>query len=474
MELRDYQIKLIEQIRDKIRAGHKKIVMSSPTGSGKTVMFTYMVSNAIQRGGNVIVFTHRRELLKQASSTFNAFNLIPELIKPGVKFNKKSNLHVCMIETFNRRKETLAEFLNNKTLVIIDECHLSSFDKIFPLFNNNQIVIGATATCYRKGKAVKSMEEFYNDIAQEVDTPDLVEHGYLMPARSYGQKIDLKKAKKVGEDFDTKEIYQENKVYKGVVTNYLKICPDTKAIVFASNVDSSKQVCNEFNINGVRAKHIDGETPAFEREEILDWFKNTDNAIVCNCGILNAGYDQPDVKTIILYRATTSLPLFLQMCGRGSRMAEGKTHFNILDFGNNIKRLGFWEDARVWSLKKIVQRDKKEDAMITKDCPECEAILPAKTKKCTHCGFVFPDKKEDENDLIADLEKLEKREILNKAKQEDVNYKVMLVKSGLVKYGAILHSMTDVEEAYEFVRLMGWKKGWLHFNKQRYKVFNNG
>ena len=72
-----------------------------------------------------------------------------------------------------------------------------------------------------------------------------------------------------------------------------------------------------------------------ERDRILGWFENTKGAVLCNCGILTAGYDCPDIEVIILYRATTSLPLFLQMVGRGSRVTDVKREFTILDFGNN-------------------------------------------------------------------------------------------------------------------------------------------
>jgi len=149
-----------------------------------------------------------------------------------------------------------------------------------------------------------------------------------------------------GNDYDLSGVYEENRTYEGVVKNWKRHTPGTKTLLFAANVDASKRVAREFCANGIEAKHIDGNTSAAEREAALEWFASTDDAVLCNCGILTAGFDQPDIKTIILYRATTSLPLFLQMCGRGSRTAPGKTHFTILDFGNNIRRLGHWERPR--------------------------------------------------------------------------------------------------------------------------------
>ena len=475
MDLREYQLELIESLRGKLKEGKKRLVMSAPTGAGKTVMFTFMVSQHLKKGGRVLVFTHRRELLKQAGGTFGKFQLEPELITANGKPDLSKPLHVAMVETFNRRIEQYREFINTKTLIIIDECHLASFDKIFEYLPENAIVIGATATSYRKGKEIKGLNEMYQDICQVVDTPELIKMGYLSPAKTFGVQIDLSKAKKKGDDYDTKSLYEETKLYQGVVENYTRLCPNSKTILFASNVESSKQVCNEFNINGIDALHIDGQTSDKEREATLKWFDKTPNAVICNCGILNAGFDQPDVKTIILYRATTSLPLFLQMCGRGSRIFENKTHFNILDFGNNIRRLGFWEDARIWGLQKDVKKESKKDAMKTKDCPKCTAILHPTVKICTYCGHEFiKTKKEEEEEQIAKLTELTKGQAFSMAKMGGLKEKILLVKAKKIKATYLLHQMTDIEEARELIKLLGYKTGWEFYNKDRFKVFQNG
>jgi superfamily II DNA or RNA helicase len=475
IKLRDYQLQLIDQLRTFIREGKKRLVMSAPTGAGKTIMFSYMVSEHLKRGGKVLVFTHRTELLKQAGGAFKKFNLKPELITASGKPDLDKPLHVAMVETFNRRQEKYKDFLYTKSLIIIDECHLASFDKLFTYLPENAIVIGATATSYRKGKEIKGLNEMYQEICQVVDTPDLIKDGFLSPAKTFGVQIDLSKAKKKGDDYDTKSIYEETKLYKGVVENYKNICPGTKAILFASNVASSKQVCEEFNINGIIAKHIDGETPTKEREEILQWYDKTPNAIVCNCGILNAGFDQPDIKTVILYRATTSLPLFLQMCGRGSRTHENKTHFNILDFGNNIKRMGFWENARIWGLEKDVKRENKQEAIKTKDCPECNAILPGSVKKCPYCDRQFTKtKEEEENEIIAKLVELTKPQVFSLAKRATLKEKILLVKANKIKASYLLHQMNDIQEARQFIEMLGYKPGWEFYNRDRFKVFQNG
>ncbi len=365
-----------------------------------------------------------------------------------------------MVETFHRRD--YQDFIKSKTLIVIDEAHLTTFEKVFPLIDEKTIVIGATATPYRKGKNTPSLNEFYTDIVQSVDTKDLIELGYLSEAKTYGIPIDLKGVKKKGIDYDVADYYETNRTYEGVVSNWERLTKNTKTIIFSSNVKSSKRVTNEFVSKGYDAKHIDGKTPKNERKEILEWFDKTPNAILSNCGILNAGFDQPDIETVILYRATTSLPLFLQMCGRGSRVTDTKKEFTILDFGNNIKRLDFWESPRTWKLEKETTRTKKEDAKPIKECPKCYALIPTTAKSCKCCGYKFPIKKK-EKPIIVNLE------LIKKSTNSEL---VRLCKAKKLNAFRVLHNKTDYNDALEFITLMGYKRGFIYQNKKRFKVFD--
>lgn len=471
MELRDYQIKIIEALKNSLTK-NKRVVLCSATGSGKTTMFTYMVKKHIEKGGRALIFTHRKELLNQADNSFKRFDLKPELIKANSKPDLSKNLHISMVETFYKRIEDYQLFLNTRSLIIIDEAHLNSFNKIFEYINKETFVIGATATPFRKGKKTPELKQFYSDLIQLIDTPELIQKGYLSHAKSFGVKIDLKKAKKIGDDYDVSSIYNQNQMWHGVLKNWIKLTENTKTLLFSSNVEQSKKVCDEFNAQGYLAKHIDAKTPSKERENILEWFAKNDNAILCNCGILNAGFDQPDIKTIILYRATTSLPLFLQMCGRGSRITEKKNSFNILDFGNNIQRLGFWENARIWSLENEKTKSKKEGVPSIKYCENCGAINYARVTECVECETPF-EKKNDFEKKIAELKLLNKSESIDFAQNKSNIILAKMCKEKLISPFWVLHNKNDINDAREFCRLMGYKRGFEFHNKNRFKVFQS-
>lgn len=423
-----------------------------------------MVANAVKRGKSVIVFTHRKELLTQAGGTFSKIGLKPEFIEANKQPNLSARLHVAMVETFNRRMEGYQHILSEKDLIIFDEAHLQNFTKLFPFISNKSYVIGATATPYRKPKE-NQMSEFYEVLVQNMDTIDVIETGKLCMAKSYGIPIDMKGMKKKGDDYDTERYYEDNKIYEGVLENYKLHSLNDKTIIFASQVKSSKRVRNHFVANGFDCRHIDGTTPTKDREAILKWFADTPNAILCNCGVLTAGFDQPDIRTVILYRATTSLPLFLQMCGRGSRKLPGKDHFKILDFGNNIKRLGFWQDRRTWSLKYDAKY--KVGAAPIKECPECYFMMPMSAKECPNCGYLYPQKiKEPEKVILKELEWDATKG--KKISQLSLSELIALQKSAKIKAHFVWRVVRSrgIEELKTYADMIGYSSKWIGYQKQ--------
>lgn len=484
LQLRPYQQICISRIRECFAAGRKRIVLCAPTGAGKTAMFSYMVSRNLEKGGTALVVTDRIELMKQAGGAFNRLGLSPVNITAGSKPDLTHPLHVAMIETLSRRSEAYANFIASKQLIIFDEAHKAAFDKLFPYIHPDAFVIGATATPERKG-GQESLENFYGDIVQPIDTPDLIELGFLSDAMTYGIPIDLKGVKKIGGDYDANEMarrFEERRVYEGVIENYKRICPGTKTLAFSANIAQSKSLCDKLTGAGLNARHLDSEMAEWERNETLDWLRSTPDAILCNVGILTTGFDCPDIQTIILYRATTSLPLFLQMVGRGSRVTDTKKTFTILDFGNNIKAHKMWEAPRVWSLAKKPKREKK-DAPSVKDCPSCGGLVAASAKTCKMCGWEFKPKRDpkavNHTVTLSLLPKNERIKELNKLSLEEKAHLCRIdKKSGRKMAGFILHQMIpeEISDAEKFITLLGKSFSWFRTNeaRERYRVFGGG
>lgn len=466
IQLRKYQENAIVKLRNEISNGFKKLILCAPTGAGKTIMFTYMVSRAVQKNKRCLIVTDRTELLTQAGGSLEKFGLKPIEIKPNKKIKTLNGiLYVGMAQTLKRRikDKMYVDFLNDLDLIIFDEAHKQEFNDLMPYISNKTIVIGATATPYREGNQI-SLHEFYKEIIEVTTIGELIKTGFLSKPNTYGVKVDLSKVRTKAGDYDQNQVanmYDEVKMYHGVYENYTKITPNKKGIIFASNVASSIQLVNDFKSKGLPIEHIDGTTPPAERKRILEWFKNTSNALISNVGILNAGFDEPNLEVVILYRATKSISLFLQMCGRGSRVTENKKEFTILDFGNNVTRHGFWEQERSWNLKK---KKKKDGVAPVKDCPECFYLLPARLMECPNCNHVFEKtEKEEEEELIVELSKLNYQQIKDEVKTADFKKLELIAKAKGYKKTWLYYHLKTQKDLIDYAKYKGYNSKWVDY-----------
>ncbi len=390
MNLRPYQIDATKKIREAFLNGKKRVIICLPTGGGKTVVFSDIVAQTAKRGKRVAILTNRIELLTQAGGSIARMGVDFEVIEAKSKtIDTNAKVYVGMIETFYRRLKWYPQ-LRNIDLLIIDEAHIGSFKKIFSEISENTFVIGATATPIATSKA-DPLKNYYNECINPVQIQELIDGGFLCECFTFSAKVnqDALELDSKGEYTDES---QRKALYSGVVEKYEQFAKGTKTICFNINVAHSIQVSKEFEEAGYSSAHLDGETPEHERKRIINAFKRGEIQILNNVGILNAGFDDPATRTIIVNRATTSVSLWLQMAGRGSRPhpESGKEHFILIDMGGNWARLGLWEMERDW-VKMFNNPPKKrsEGTAPVKSCPSCEAILPASAKICKYCEHVF-------------------------------------------------------------------------------------
>lgn len=483
MNLRPYQENSLELIRDCFRKQRRRVILCLPTGAGKTVVFSTIVKMA--QGKRVLILTDRIELLTQAGGTLSKMGIEWQPIASGKKIDFSAGCHVAMVETFARRLTKYPQLLEYD-LVIIDEAHRGNFKKVLELIPSNVHVIGATATPVASQKKNPLLKQ-WQDIVCPVQIPDLVDMGFLVDCITYSaariDKTVLKK--KLGEytDQSLMDAFDRREVYAGVIEKYRLYAAGRKAICFNVNIAHSKTMCAEFNSAGIDCEHVDGTTPEAERLAILTRFKKGVTQVLCNVGIVTTGYDEPSVSCIIVNRATTSVPLWLQMCGRGSRIhpESGKRNFVILDMGENYRDLGLWNANRDWI--KGFWNPKKEGGTgvaPVRSCPGCEAILAASVRECPYCGHVHEAKHKEVKhvDFVRVDGKgkpiLPEDAPLPKPPQKDwpnmeVPEMVLYVKTKTYKAGWAIRVIKNrntarekaLQELSTFARLMGYSPGWV-------------
>ncbi len=354
--LYDYQQVDIEKIFKVIDAHPERynLLYQLPTGGGKTVIFSQIVREYIQRTNKkVLILTHRIELCKQTSKMLSEFGVLNKIINSKVKELPDQEDYMCfvaMVETLNNRLNDEKVEMKDVGLVIIDEAHYNSFRKLFKFFENC-FILGVTATPLSSNIKLP-MKDNYRELIVGDSIASLIEKGFLANANVYNYDVGLQSLKVgINGDYTVKsseELYSNLSMQEKLLSAYLERSKGKKTLIFNNGINTSKEVYETFKNAGYPIRHLDNTTSKQDRKQILKWFKHTPEAIVTSVSILTTGFDEPSVETIILNRATKSLTLYFQMIGRGSRILPGKDEFTVIDLGNNMARFGHWSSPVDW------------------------------------------------------------------------------------------------------------------------------
>ena len=248
--------------------------------------------------------------------------------------------------------------------------------------------------------------------------------------------------------------------------HYQQYGDNRQAVCFAVTVAHAVALCTQFLAAGITAAVVSAKTPKDERDSILARFKAGNIQIIVNCMLLTEGWDVPGIGCVILARPTKSLPMYLQMVGRGMRTIAGKTDCILLDHAGAIHEHGFPDEITEWELsttsktvnKKQEQRKKKESEPI--GCPVCGLMYTAQLK-CPGCGNI-PTLKQLGKDIDYDLDTV-LGEIVRKPKEPKQPKEVSSqVKSDWYR------------QLKRYCQKMGYQPGWLaHKFREKFGVWPN-
>ncbi len=354
--LYDYQKRDIDKIFSRLEEfpENYNLLYQLPTGGGKTVIFSEIVRRYIETTKKkVVVLTHRIELCGQTSKMLTEFQVKNKIINSAVKQLYDQGEYMCfvaMVETLNNRLNDDQLELDNIGMVIIDEAHYNSFRKLFRFFKNC-FILGVTATPLSSNMKLP-MKDNYNELIVGDTIDSLINNGFLSKPVTYTYDVGLGSLK-IGMNGDytvksSEELYTNMQMQDKLLHAYEERSKGKKTLIFNNGINTSVYVYDTFKKAGYPIRHLDNTNSRQEREDILAWFKETDDAILTSVSILTTGFDEPTVESIILNRATKSLTLYFQMIGRGSRILPTKPEFSIIDLGNNTARFGLWNSDVDW------------------------------------------------------------------------------------------------------------------------------
>jgi len=341
MQFRDYQFRTIVDAC----STSDRVCVAAPTGAGKTAIG----SGCAARFSSVCWVAPRIELVEQSRAAL-------KLWAPNTRRS------VITIQSISKPSA------HHYDLLVLDECHHFSSDEWSLITTNVQHdkLIGLTATPYRgDGRALTGQ---FDRIVVAATYSELLDRKLLVPCRITSGPEDR----------------------EGIAANPLKAWKehgeDALTIAFAPSIPLAEKWSAEFNAAGIPSTCVTGKSA--DRTDLIDSFRSGRTKVIWNYAILTEGFDVPEVACILLARKCGTAGIYLQIVGRGLRVASGKTHCRLLDLAGNYRIHGLPTEDREYSLEgKAIRRCKVQRL---RQCLACGAVCVAWVGECPECGFVTP------------------------------------------------------------------------------------
>ena len=243
-------------------------------------------------------------------------------------------------------------------MIVIDEAHhalAKTYKGMWDRFPKAKF-LGLTATpCRLNGKG---FTDLFDVLVQSWSVPEFISKGRLatydfVSIKSDGvtqRLIDSLQKRGADGDYQNKEmdmLLNKKPSIERLYQSLEEFGKDRKGIVYAINISHAQKITKLYQENGVKAIAIDSKTPATERQQDIEAFKKGDIQVLVNVDIFSEGFDCPDIEFVQLARPTLSLAKYLQMVGRGLRVAKGKKNCVIIDNVGLYRVFGL--PSQVWN-----------------------------------------------------------------------------------------------------------------------------
>lgn len=352
IKLFDYQEDMKERIEKALRL-HRSVMAQMPTGTGKTYLLTAVIDSFVSNNPmeKVWIVAHRRELVSQIDETVRKFH---SYSAPNTS-SLLSSVKAVSIQWLSKHYDEIEE---EPGMIVIDEAHhalAKTYKEMWERFPKAKF-LGLTATpCRLNGKG---FTDLFDVLVQSWGVPEFISKGRLatydfVSIKSDGvtqRLIDSLQKRGADGDYQNKEmdmLLNKKPSIERLYRSLEEYGKDRKGIVYAINISHAQKITKLYQEHGVKAIAIDSKTAATERQQDIEAFKKGDIQVLVNVDIFSEGFDCPDVEFVQLARPTLSLAKYLQMVGRGLRVAKGKKNCVIIDNVGLYRVFGL--PSQVWN-----------------------------------------------------------------------------------------------------------------------------
>ncbi len=394
LALRPYQSAAIDGLREALAAGHRRVILCAPTGSGKTEMAFHLIQEARARDSRVAFVADRRVLVKQTSERLAGYGIPHGIAMASDTTGRGERIQVCSAQTIEKR-----DYLSALDLLVIDEAHvqrqaITEFAKRW-----GGPVIGLTATPLTRG-----LGETYEHVVNATTTDALLAAGYLAPLRIYAAtEIDMTGAKKtVGGEWQKSEVRERARPIIGdIVSEWARMTQlhfggPVKTLVFSADVAHGEELCRSFHAAGYDFRQSTYRDDGDDTEALVEGFRCGEFTGLVSVEKFTKGFDVPDVLCMVGARPyATSLASVIQQLGRGMRTADGKDYCLYLDHAGNMA--GWYDEVcEIWAhgVDRLPEESKRKQSKRREGgerrdvvCSGCSFVVPTGATACPACGL---------------------------------------------------------------------------------------
>lgn len=415
IELRDYQREAIDSVLSYWAEGGGNPLVEAATGTGKSVIIATLVRELMERWPDmrVLSLVHVKELVEQnVRALLRTWPQAPVGINSAGlgRRDKRSPILFASIQSVYRQD---GYSLGPRDLILIDEAHLlprsgegmyrTLLDKLREHVPDLRVA-GFTATPYRldTGRLDKGDGRLFSEIVYSYDIARGIADKWLSPlvSKATATTLDVSGVAKRGGEFVAGELeyaVDRDWITKSAVDELVAYGEQRRSwLVFAAGVSHAEHLRDAIRARGIPCETVTGETPNGERDRIIRQFRQGQLRCLTNAQVLTTGFDAPFVDLIAMLRPTLSTGLYVQIVGRGTRIARGKRDCLVLDYAGNVRRHGP-VDALL-----IKEPSEGGGEAPVKECPGCHSLIHASYRACPDCGHEFPPSEEPKHAAQAD------------------------------------------------------------------------
>lgn len=424
--LRPYQEEAIQSVLDYWARGGGNPLVNLATGLGKSLLIAKLTQDVLRqyRDMRVLMLVHVRELVEQ---NFKAMLSVWPDAPIGInsaglgRRDRHSKILFASIQSVFRDD---AHSLGQRDLVLIDEAHLvpKSGDGMYRTLleklrdrTPDLRVAGFTATAFRldSGRLDRGDERLFDEIVYDYGIGEGITDGWLSPliSKASATEIDVAGVQRRGGEFvpgSLERAADRDQLTRAASAEIVRYGADRRSwLIFCSGVQHAYHVRDALAGLGISAATITAETPSGERARLIRDFKAGHVRCLTNAQVLTTGFDAPMVDLIAFLRPTLSTGLYLQMVGRGVRLADGKANCMVLDFAGNVRRHGPVDAVIAPEEREKAERDEDEfkvaiDTVRAKECPSCLSLVALATRTCPYCGHLWTGEVKPKHEAEAD------------------------------------------------------------------------